>query len=247
MMGDIESFVMDRFAEMNFSMPGIVDSFDPTTQRISASVAIKKMDGEKVSQLVDVPVVFPRYGGYAVTMPIKAGDECILIFSFCFMDNWQKGGGIAEQDEFRMNDLSDAIAIVGLNNDGRPLPTYNNTDLEVRNEDASTKIAIKQDQRIEMTTPVECIVNAPKSIFNGDVEINGDTVANGNVEINGDTTANGNVDVVGDVTVDGMIDATQTIHADVDVTTNDNSLNLHTHQYSPGGGTPTDTSNANTT
>jgi hypothetical protein len=217
MLGDMAGFIESVFSEYNFCQVGIVDSFDAVKQRIKCSIAIKNLDGQKVSQLADVPVSIFRSGGYSITMPIVAGNECILLFTDRCLDSWQKdGGGVSEQDEYRMHDLSDAIAIVGLHHDGNPVTDYNNTDLEIRNEAGDTKVAVTAAGKIEMTSPVEVVVNSPLSTFNGDV------------------------------VVDGTIDATGIIHSDVDVTTDENSLDTHTHTYVAGAIPGQTTSDAHT-
>lgn len=208
---------MERLAEMNFCMPAVIDAFDPVQQRAKLTILIKKLDGSQTPQLVDVPVKIIRHGGYAVTLPIVAGDECLVVFADRCIDNWQKeNGGVSEQDEYRMHDLSDAYAIVGIHHDGRAISDYNNSDLEIRNEGATTKVAVTASGNIELTTTTEVIVNAPTSTFNGDVQVNGE------------------------------VNATGIIHSDIDVTTDENSLDSHTHIYIPGTLPPVSTSDANT-
>ncbi|WP_274537266.1 Gp138 family membrane-puncturing spike protein, partial [Escherichia coli] len=74
---------------LRVSMPGIVQSFDPDTVTVVVQPAIKgyEPDSNGINQsttlplLVDVPVVFPRGGGCTLTFPVKAGDECLVIFA----------------------------------------------------------------------------------------------------------------------------------------------------------------------
>ena len=63
--------------------------------------------------LPDVPVIFPRGGGYTLTFPIAVGDECLCVFSSRCIDNWWAQGGVQPPFEQRMHDLSDAFALVG--------------------------------------------------------------------------------------------------------------------------------------
>ena len=57
--------------------------------------------------LVDVPLVWPRAGGFALTFPIAAGDEVLVVFSCRCIDSWWQSGGIGAPAEARMHDLSD--------------------------------------------------------------------------------------------------------------------------------------------
>ncbi|HBE5967647.1 TPA: translation initiation factor IF-2, partial [Escherichia coli] len=106
---------------LRVSMPGIVQSFNPDTVTVVVQPAIKgyEPDSNGINQsttlplLVDVPVVFPRGGGCTLTFPVKAGDECLVIFADRCIDFWWQSGGIQEPVDDRMHDLSDAFCIVG--------------------------------------------------------------------------------------------------------------------------------------
>ncbi|EKN3638181.1 Gp138 family membrane-puncturing spike protein, partial [Yersinia enterocolitica] len=90
--------------QLRVAMPGIIQSFDADTVTCTVLPAIKGNDsgvsGDRESAdlplLVDVPVIFPRGGGCTLTFPIKAGDECLLIFSDRCIDFWWQNGGVQE-------------------------------------------------------------------------------------------------------------------------------------------------------
>ena len=76
-----------REINLRVAAPGIIQSFNSAEQTVTVQLSIREKrnnDGvetwEDIPQLVDVPVVFPRAGGYILTMPIKPGDECLVIF-----------------------------------------------------------------------------------------------------------------------------------------------------------------------
>lgn len=76
-------------------MPGIIQSFDAAAQTVTVQPALREKmlaDGDEswidIPLLVDVPVVVPRAGGYALTLPIQAGDECLVVFGDMCMDGW---------------------------------------------------------------------------------------------------------------------------------------------------------------
>lgn len=110
-------------ASLNAVNVGIIKSFDAAKQTATVQVALKmlkeqKPDGTKVivekPLLVDCPVVVLFGGSAYMTMPIAAGDACLLLFSDREIDNWLLSGEVSLPTSRRMHDLSDAIAIVGL-------------------------------------------------------------------------------------------------------------------------------------
>jgi hypothetical protein len=48
-------------------------------------------------------------------MPIAAGDQCLVLFSDRNIDSWFKTGGEAAPFDARCHDISDGIALVGVN------------------------------------------------------------------------------------------------------------------------------------
>lgn len=210
MISDIKRTVADILSNANFTTPGIIVSFDAEEQTASVQISIKRLDGETIQVIDDVVIAGLEANGYSVTFPIVAGDECLVVFGDRCIDNWHEYGGIQDQFEFRQHDLSDAFAIVGINSKPNKISNYNTTDLEVRNSDRTTRVAVRADGIVHMVSPVKVLINSPL------------------------------------LDVQGAINATGIIHSDIDVTTNVNSVNDHHHSYNPGGGSPTNTSDANT-
>jgi hypothetical protein len=142
----------DKLArEMRVSIPASVVSFDPVKQTIVAQPLIRekvvnRQTGETgfvtLPQLVDVPVVFPRGGVWAFTVPITAGDEVLIVFADTNIDSWYANGGIQNWNDRRRHDLSDAIAIPGVYSQPNVLTNFNETDAEIRNEAGDIKIAL---------------------------------------------------------------------------------------------------------
>lgn len=60
------------------SLPGRVVSFDAEAK--TAVVEVVVHDGDPLPPLPDVPVKFPRGGGYRLVWPLEEGDEVTLIF-----------------------------------------------------------------------------------------------------------------------------------------------------------------------
>lgn len=112
---------------MHFALPGIVQSFDPVTQtaEILPAVHDRLRDGSVVELplLRDVPVFFPGGSASALTFPVSAGDECLVIFADACIDEWYAGTDPAESSS-RRHDLSDAFAFVGFRSRANALTDF---------------------------------------------------------------------------------------------------------------------------
>ena len=102
------------------ALPCFVESVDLEEQTVTAQPAIQGLlrdpfTGENslinLPLLEKVPICFPRAGGFALTFPIKQGDECLVIFSSRCIDGWWVSGEISPRLDNRMHDLSDGMAI----------------------------------------------------------------------------------------------------------------------------------------
>lgn len=142
--------IESRLAGLWSALPGIVSAVDLGKQTVSVQPAIKgevfAPDGtaEQVNLplLVDVPIVFPRAGGFAITLPVAAGDECLVVFSSRCIDAWWQSGGVQAQAEWRMGDLSDGFAIPGPTSQPRKLANVQANALELRDSARSTYISL---------------------------------------------------------------------------------------------------------
>lgn len=139
---------------LRVSIPGIIQSFDATTQTCVVQPAIR----EKVTNndystqwmdlplLLDVPIVVPRAGGFALTLPIKKGEECLVIFADMCIDGWFSFGDIQNQLEKRRHDLSDAICIPGLYSQPNKISNYSTNSIQLRNLSGNQYIEIKENE-----------------------------------------------------------------------------------------------------
>lgn len=142
---------------LRVACPGIIQGFNEKEQTVTVQPAIRehlrKEDSSKewanLPLLLDVPICFPRAGGYALTMPIKKGDECLVIFLDSCIDAWWSYGNIQNQIEKRRHDLSDAVAILGIWSQPNVLPNYSTDSCQLRNNDGAAYIELK-DKNINM-------------------------------------------------------------------------------------------------
>jgi hypothetical protein len=131
----------ERFASFfHCHKPGTIESFDPATQTASVRLNHKaQWNGRIVDYplLVDVPV-FTHFGGSAsLTMPVKPGDTCLVLFSDRDIDAWFSTGATdAIPPSRRMHSIADGLALVGFRSLARPVPGYHPDDAELRNNGA---------------------------------------------------------------------------------------------------------------
>lgn len=142
------------------ALPGIIQAFDVTSQTATVQAAIKisvpLQDGTYQSQalplLLDCPVQFPGAGGFALTFPVEAGDECLVVFASRCIDAWWQSGAVSEQAELRLHDLSDGFVLLGFSSQPNVLENISPDTTQLRNQDASVVVEL---------TPTVVNVTAP--------------------------------------------------------------------------------------
>lgn len=108
-------------AKMRTAEPGIITAYDAATQRatvsLGISVRVKRPGGVVVHEapvvVPNVPIAWPRAGGYSLTFPLAVGDEVLLVFSSRSLDEWKLGAarsGVEASDPRRFA-VQDAVAI----------------------------------------------------------------------------------------------------------------------------------------
>lgn len=187
---------------MRVSMPGIIQSFDPDAVTAVVQPAIKGVEQDasgvdvsvNIPLLVDVPVVFPRGGGCTLTFPVKAGDECLVIFADRCIDFWWQSGGIQEPVDERMHDLSDAFCIIGPQSQAKKIGGISTSAVELRSDDGETKLSLNPASGvINGTAPGGFNLNGLKILSDGRLQlVDGSIVdkhTHGGVEPGGSNTA----------------------------------------------------------
>jgi len=181
--------IIDRaMMQMNTCIPGVIESFDTATQTASVVPAITmrtNIDGEagylELPKIISVPIVFPfaATSGFAITLPIKKGDPCLLVFSQRAIDNWHLKGDIQPPEEgtgSRHHDLTDAFAMFAPS----PLPlvlgSWETEGIEIRNRAKTSRITIKNGT-IDIETVTQVTLTAPLTQVNGDMNVSGTITA----------------------------------------------------------------------
>ncbi|WP_145490081.1 Gp138 family membrane-puncturing spike protein [Yersinia rohdei] len=164
-------------SQLRVSMPGIIQSFNADGVTCDIQIGIKgESGGESInlSVLTNVPVIFPRGGGVTMTFPIKAGDECLLVFGDRCIDFWHQSGEIQETVDERQHDLSDAFAIIGPQSQAKKIRGISTSAAQFRSDDGSTYFEINPTtQKIKIVAPGGLDIVTPKAEFSAEVLVNG--------------------------------------------------------------------------
>lgn len=206
-----------RLREVHTCLPGIILSFDPQKQTVQAQPAIQRIfisaGAVNLPPCVDVPVSFPGGGGMFITFPVAEGDECILHFSERCIDYWYTHGGVQLPAEYRLHDLSDAFAYVGVNSQPNALADYLTNGCELRSRDRSIRVSVLASGEIDL-------VNG-----NGNLVL----AENGDVTISGNLTVGKGATITEDLTVDQDVNCSGTVTGDTDVIAAGKSGKSHLH------------------
>ena len=118
----IGAIFQSLIAEVHTNLIAQVISFDKAKQTVSVQPVLqRKYKGQDPSNLSvgeDIPVLFFGSGDFVITVDVKKDSYVVLLVSERSLDKWFLQGGIVDPDDTRKFNLSDAIAIPGIN----PLP-----------------------------------------------------------------------------------------------------------------------------
>ena len=196
------------------AMPAIIRKYDAAKMTVEAEPTIQAQvqaqDGSTswvtMPMLVDCPVVFPSGGGFTLTFPVAVGDECLVIFANRCIDAWWQSGGIQEQADLRMHDLSDGFALVGPRSQPRVLsPAGSGDGVELRNDGRTAYVRIDGSGNIFATTAGNASIDADGDVYanaGADVAISAGGVASvvaPTINLTGNVTITGNLSVTGTV------------------------------------------------
>lgn len=144
--------------DVNVSLPGKIEEYDPETQKAVVKPLVQRLesaeDGSDILEpyppIPGVPVVFPRGGGFFISMPVAVGDFCLLIFCSRSIDKYKAGTGLdTSPEDFRLHDASDAVALMGLSPFSKAIKQAD-ADNMVIGLDNGVQIHIKPDGEIHL-------------------------------------------------------------------------------------------------
>lgn len=183
------------------ALPGSVVSFDAdkVTVVVQPSIAgsIVQQDGTRkavnLPVITDIPVCFPRGGGCTLTFPIKAGDECLIVFASRAIDAWAQSGGVQPASDQRKHDLSDAFAIVGPQSQAHKISGISTSKTQLRSDDGSTYVELDPSgQIVNVKAPGGMTIDAPTLHLTGDMTCDKTITASDDItSTGGDVVATG--------------------------------------------------------
>lgn len=147
----LDTLKREIMADMNCAKVGIVQSFDATLQEVEVKIAYTQVtsistDGVRTLAeyplLLRVPAQFVGGGGFTLTFPVAAGDECLVVFNDQQIDNWVLNGAGQPPSVDRVHDLSDGMAILGFRSNPRALQDVSTEAAQLRSDDGTTFVEV---------------------------------------------------------------------------------------------------------
>ena len=123
-----------------------------------------------------VPVSFIFGGDFSIQVPVKEGDDCIVLFCDTDLDNWVEGKGGKAAFYGDKHGLNGAIALVGISNLKTQISDYITDGVRVKYKE--TILELKEN----------------KITANKNLEITGDLNVSGNISADGDIVSGGKME-----------------------------------------------------
>lgn len=179
--------------DIHTALPAKVVSCNGHSATVELMISHVMKDGSTVAlpPLVDVPVGFYRGGGFCVTVPVKAGDEGLVIFAERCIDGWYASGTLSAPLDTRFHDFSDAFFLPQGSSQPHKIPDYSNDSLSMQTDDGATFIRI-QPGKIIMQGNIEHIGHRTQQ---GNCLVKGNHAVQGNSESSGGTIKHNGKDI----------------------------------------------------
>jgi hypothetical protein len=113
-------------AGLHTSMPGVIKAYDPITKLADVQPVTRaplsdpetgEADSEDLPVIPNVPVSFPRGGGWHLTFPMAVGDHVTLVFSESETGQWRTTGEVSDPVDHRRHSLGYPTAFPGAHPD----------------------------------------------------------------------------------------------------------------------------------
>jgi hypothetical protein len=196
------------FQDLRVCLPGIVQAFYPATQTVDVQIATNEYvwlsnsptgapnpnsptlppplniqtQAPQLPLLQGIPVFIPNAGGLMLTFPVKAGDECDVVFHDTPIGGWWQNGGLNNLPfDQRRHNLSDGVAYIGPRSKPNAIPDYSTVSAQLRDLAGDTVIDVNPNGTVTITAAT-VIVNSTTATVNatGTVTISGGSVVIGN-------------------------------------------------------------------
>lgn len=149
-----------RLQDVHVALPGRIEKYDAASQKADVQPMIQRRvatsEGDEILEalpkLTDVPIVFPRSKEFFVSFPLAAGDYVLLVFNERSLDNFYIGelDEQADPDDFRLHDISSAVAIPGFWPEKGALKEADAANLVVGKDDGGVQIHVTPGDKVEI-------------------------------------------------------------------------------------------------
>lgn len=199
------------FRTMNCVKIGEIQLFDVTKKTAQIQILFKRVipdsnspTGQSIRDypvLVDCPVFTLQGGGGAIQFPIAAGDQCVVLFADRNIDAWFQNGTAVAPFDARCHDLSDGIALVGLNSLASDLADYETDKVTIRYGDTVFKLTATGFVFEGTSLEIDADTFALVASGGAEVDLSGAIVTLKNNTTTLKTLINGLIDVIAAATV----------------------------------------------
>ncbi|MDK7736011.1 Gp138 family membrane-puncturing spike protein [Providencia stuartii] len=174
----MNQYAQNQRYDIHTALPGKLLSCNGHSATVELMISHVTKEGKVIAlpPLVDVPVGFYRGGGFCVTVPVREGDEGLVIFAERCIDGWYVSGKQSQPLDHRFHDLSDAFFLPQGSSQPNKIPNYSSDSLSLQTDDGSTFIRMQSG----------------KIMIKGDIEHQGNYQLTGNALIKGNHSVNGN-------------------------------------------------------
>lgn len=164
--------VRQSLADLRCASPAfLTEDMDPVTQTVTVQIALQErvrvpsaatagcawMD---IPPIIKVPIIIPRGGGFSFTLPLKKGNEGLLVFCDTCFDLWWVNGqnsspvptmpkgaassGSQRQLEVRRHHVHDCGFIPGMCSQPNVLSNYSTTSAQLRSDDGTAVVDVAE-------------------------------------------------------------------------------------------------------
>lgn len=118
----VKKAIAGAMQDVHVALPGTVQRWDATANLADVQVAVKHplfdddngRTFEDMGVLLGVPVMWPRAGGFILTMPLTAGDSGLLIFNSTAIGEWRSSGQTSSPTDASRHSVGWPVFVPGL-------------------------------------------------------------------------------------------------------------------------------------
>jgi hypothetical protein len=169
----VEALIAAHLLELHTAIPGAIKSYDAAKQTaeviIQVRSAVPAEDGSIVAEtppvIPNVPVQWPRGGGYALHFPLKPGDHVLLVFNEAAIGHWRASGQVADPGDLRRHSISYPVAIPGISPDASPIADAPAGEAVLTVGDGTFRVGGPSAELVALASKVNANFKALKDMF----------------------------------------------------------------------------------